>query len=152
MHKVRDICEPPAHHTILSCMPLHPTASGTKAWSGSVGVQDCASAPEKSAMRLAVAIYPRDSSTGKMDHSNGWLTESPSLSLSSMFMICFHHSPGLPCIALHCIELSEHQVPSANDAGGDRCVRCVDAKSNMSHEVGMRPGRWASHNYVIAGP
>lgn len=25
-------------------------------------------------------------------------------------------------------------------------------KSNVSHEVGMRPGRWASHNYVIAGP
>lgn len=68
------------------------------------------------------------------DHSNRWLTESPCpfFSFFSIFaMICFHHCPALPCIALHCIDLSEHQVPSANDAGGDRCVRCVHAKSNV---------------------
>lgn len=48
--------------------------------------------------------------------------------------------PALPCIALYCIDSSEHQVPSEMTGGGDRCVRCVHGKAMC-----VARGRHARH-------
>lgn len=72
-------------------------------WSGSVGVQDCASAPEGSALRIAVMSYHRGFGAGMTTIIGG--------SQSLLVLFCFFslraHDlfPPLPCPALHYIAL-----------------------------------------------
>lgn len=64
------------------------------------------------------------------------------LVFGSVFTICFHHHPSCPalsCIALHCIDSSEHQVPSEMTLAVIGAFDAYMEKQCMLHEVGMSP-------------